>query len=199
MRRPSAVSVRCAGGPAWHLTRVTLWALAAGSAAGWTVGQVWAHADRLPGLAPVAAAAAHPTAPDAPTLALLVALGTAIAAAGLGWRWLRPPVVELGWDGAAWRLSPAGAGARRPAAADAAGEPGHDAIDAPSGTLTVAIDLGRWMLLRWQPEDGRPRWIAAAAGEVGPAWHALRVAAFGTAGAPGPGHEGSRPSGIPHV
>lgn len=198
MRRPSAVSARCAGGPAWHLMRVTLLALAAGSAAGWTAGQWWAHADRLPGLAAVATAAQHATAPAAPTAALLVALGVAMAVAGLGWRRLRSPAVQLSWDGSAWRLAPAETCNPRQSA-DAAGAPGRDAIDAPSGTLTVAIDLGRWMLLRWQPEAGRSRWIAAAAGEAGPAWHALRVAAFGTAGATGPEQDGTRPSGLPHV
>ena len=47
-----------------------------------------------------------------------------------------------------------------------------------AGDVRVALDLGAWMLLRFDPVRGRRRWIAASrASAVGP-WAALRAALY---------------------
>ena len=69
---------------------------------------------------------------------------------------------SLGWDGAVWRLNT-----------------GHDE-DSPEGRIDVVIDLGGWMLLRWQGRAlAAPRWLPVGAGDGGPRWRALRAAAHG--------------------
>ena len=78
---------------------------------------------------------------------------------------LRP--VTLAWDGQGWQLA-------------AATGQAHTA--AVAGDLSVAIDLGAWMLLRFDPAGPsagrRPRWIPAQrAGHAGQ-WHALRCAVY---------------------
>jgi hypothetical protein len=48
-----------------------------------------------------------------------------------------------------------------------------------AGRLRPMIDLGSWMLLRFQPvQRGRARWFAVRAGTIGGNWHALRSALF---------------------
>ncbi|MCW5611208.1 MAG: hypothetical protein KIS83_11070 [Rubrivivax sp.] len=88
----------------------------------------------------------------------------ASAAAFAATRWLPAPA-DLVWDGQAW------------------------SADGTPGTLDIAIDAGPWMLLRLRPAAGayRRRWLPLSAAEAGPAWHALRVAAFATAGRAGDG------------
>lgn len=121
-----------------------------------------------PGLAALAAAslaawiAGHADASVATTLlAAAVAGGLAARAASRS----LPSPVELAWDGQAWTAG----GAR--------GTP---------GTLDIAVDAGPWMLLRLHPAaGGRTRWLPVSAAEAGAAWHALRVAAFATAGREG--------------
>lgn len=82
--------------------------------------------------------------------ALLAAL-----AAGLPiWRLAAPRPVALRWDGAEWSADGA------PCAAE------------------VAIDLGRWLLLRLTPTPGRSRWLALDAREAGPRLHLLRAALY---------------------
>lgn len=46
------------------------------------------------------------------------------------------------------------------------------------GMLSVALDFGGWMLLRFVPETGhgRARWIALQRWGLEPQWHALRCA-----------------------
>ena len=116
----------------------------------------------LPGLAGAALAAwagGHLQAGAAAQVAL--AAGAGAAAAALAWRGAGCPARALAWDGRAWTL------------------------DGREAEVAVAIDLGRWMLLRhrapgrgpapweWQ---GRWQWLAASAAEAGPAWHGLRAA-----------------------
>ena len=75
--------------------------------------------------------------------------------------------LSLRWTGSSWALSPRGAPASEPVA----------------GVLTVAIDLGSWMLLRFVDESPRTTWIPVQrtwipvqrAGIEGD-WHALRCA-----------------------
>ena len=67
----------------------------------------------------------------------------------------RVPAQSLRWDGQAWQL------------------------DATPGELTVAIDLGPWMLLCFTPESGgRPRWLPAQRRGLEAQWHALRCAVY---------------------
>jgi D-arabinose 1-dehydrogenase-like Zn-dependent alcohol dehydrogenase len=64
------------------------------------------------------------------------------------------PAAALQWDGQRW------------------------VADGEAATLQVMIDAGAGLLLRLHRGDGRVRWIAVAASEAGPAWHALRAAVY---------------------
>ena len=73
----------------------------------------------------------------------------------LAWVFTRPQAVRLTWDGQAWQA------------------------DGVAGRIDVALDLGRFLLLRWRPTaGGRGRWLPLTATEAGAAWHGLRVAAY---------------------
>jgi hypothetical protein len=95
-------------------------------------------------------------------------------AAGVGWIWLvaalvRVPAMSLRWDGRSWHLN-------------LSGETGDASLP---GELTVAIDLGAWMLLRFEPaavassRRARPIWVPAQRRGVEPQWHGLRCAVYG--------------------
>jgi hypothetical protein len=61
---------------------------------------------------------------------------------------------ELNWDGSQWQWQ------------------------GVAGKVQVALDLDAWMLLRFDPLQGRRRWIAASrATAIGP-WPALRAALY---------------------
>ncbi len=79
----------------------------------------------------------------------------------------RTPPLDLRWDGRAWHLG--------------------SAIDAPApGELSVAIDLGPWMLLRFAPAGrGRVRWLPVQRLGIESQWHALRCAVYSPHPAPG--------------
>lgn len=81
-------------------------------------------------------------------LAALAAIGTGIFAFRHG----RPPTVLLQWDGRRWTA------------------------DGAPGRLQLMMDTGPVLLLRLHLEAGGERWLAVAATEAGPAWHALRAA-----------------------
>jgi hypothetical protein len=88
-------------------------------------------------------------------LAALVA-GSA-AAGGQAWAASAHPQV-IGWDGARWWLAPAGR-ARA------------------TGHVRPALDLGAWMLVRFEPEGhDRARWLALARRDAPAAWPAWRAA-----------------------
>jgi hypothetical protein len=95
-------------------------------------------------------------------LAVAAAVGAALAA----WAYLhRQPPVDLVWDGQAWRVG---------------------GMHGTAGALEVAVDAGRWMLLHLRPDGGgRSCWLPVAEAEAAAAWHALRVAAFASAGRSG--------------
>ncbi|MEY2892496.1 MAG: hypothetical protein RJA98_2404 [Pseudomonadota bacterium] len=80
--------------------------------------------------------------------------------------WRRHAPVQLRWDGQAWHAGPIG---------PAGSEPW-------SGQLTVALDLGGWMLLRLSdpppPAEHLPAWLAAARHQQPAAWHPLRCAVY---------------------
>jgi hypothetical protein len=71
--------------------------------------------------------------------------------------WLRMPVDTgvLAWDGQRWLFG------QRP------------------GRLSVAIDLGGWVLLRFNADETRRRvWLAASERGVGADWNSLRAAVY---------------------
>lgn len=61
---------------------------------------------------------------------------------------------DLNWNGAEWQWQ---------------GVDGH---------VQVAIDLHAWMLLRFDPTQGRRRWIAASRASAPGPWSALRAALY---------------------
>ena len=107
----------------------------------------------------------------APAIALAAAaLGGAVAG-GAVWRLSPPHPVTLQWDGAVW------------------------SADGRPGGVTVMLDLGAWMLVRFRAQPGGPvHWLPLPDREVGAARHALRAALFSpaaparpAAGSPGQG------------
>ncbi len=77
-----------------------------------------------------------------------------LAAAATAWRLHRCETADLRWDGAQWQWN------------------------GSSGQAHVALDLDAWMLLHFEPADGRRCWIAASRkSAVGP-WPALRAALY---------------------
>jgi len=97
-------------------------------------------------------------------LALLV-LGAAAAR-------VRP--ASLRWDGQHWHLGPPALAGREP----------------QRGELRALIDLGPWMLLRFEPVDStwrhRATWLPAQRRGLEPQWHALRCAVYSPRPQPGP-------------
>ncbi|MBX3606795.1 MAG: hypothetical protein KF788_16065 [Piscinibacter sp.] len=120
----------------------------------------------LAGAAAVAwAPGAWSTLPAAWWLALMAGSVLAVGAA-----WQVSAVgsdAPLHWDGRQWAL----------------GEPGR------LGRLSVALDAGAGMLLRFDPQSGsgplRRRWIPVGRRSAGSGWHALRCAVYSPR--PGPG------------
>jgi hypothetical protein len=99
-----------------------------------------------------------------------LATGLSIAAvAGLAARAVRVPPVDLSWDGRAWFVGPS---------------PG----ESHSGELHVAIDLGRWMLLRFipaAPNGARAVWLPVQRLGLESQWHALRCSVYSPRPMPG--------------
>jgi hypothetical protein len=97
---------------------------------------------------------------------------------------LRCAGTSLRWDTRQWHLGPA----------STTGDEPH------SGRLAVAIDLGAWMLLRFQPDGAagkrRSIWLPVQRRGLETQWHALRCAVYSAR--PAEGHEaGSRPAVSP--
>jgi hypothetical protein len=80
--------------------------------------------------------------------------GGAPALAAWAWSWRAQAPGDLVWDGQRWQWG-----------------------DAP-GDAKVMIDLGPWMLLRFQPSDGGRQWIAASRRSASGSWPALRAALY---------------------
>lgn len=88
------------------------------------------------------------------------AAGLAIAGAA---SLLRQPARSLRWDGQRWHLGLAGQVGHEPAA----------------GRLRVTLDLGGWMMLRFEPENSRRAcWIPVQRPGLESSWHALRCAVY---------------------
>lgn len=95
--------------------------------------------------------------------AFVVALGCAAIAARA---WLRSPSGRLHWDGNGWQW--------------------QDAAGLGAGSLGLALDLQAHMLLRWQGEEGRARWLWVARESDVSHWDALRRAVYSRASTPVP-------------
>jgi hypothetical protein len=107
----------------------------------------------------------HPIEPFAWAASAL----SVLAVAALAGSAVRVPAATLRWDGRGWHH---GSGA---------GEP-------TMGDLSVAIDLGRWMLLRFTPTApaGAPLvWLPVQRMGLEPHWHALRCTVHSPRPAPG--------------
>jgi hypothetical protein len=100
--------------------------------------------------------------PAAPWVWVLVAFGASVLAASAA-SLACLPGGELRWDGRTWHLG------------RSTGEP-------LPGDLTVAIDLGTWMLLRFVPAGGAARshgrWLPVQRRGLESQWHALRCAVY---------------------
>ena len=82
--------------------------------------------------------------------------------------------VSLRWDGQHWHLGPPALAGREP----------------QRGELRALIDLGPWMLLRFEPVDStwhhRSTWVPAQRRGLEAQWHALRCAVYSPRPPPGP-------------
>ena len=111
-----------------------------------------------------------------PPIAAGVATGAVLfALVGLAASLLRVPHALLRWDGRGWHL-------RRLGSASVPAEP-------VAGEVAVAIDLGSWLLLRFEPlarTRWTPRvWLPVQRAGIEPQWHALRCAVYSPRTAPG--------------
>ena len=92
---------------------------------------------------------------------------------------VRVPHTRLRWDGRGWQLRRAGAASPEPVA----------------GEVAVTIDLGAWMLLRFEPlaptQWAAPVWLPVQRAGIESQWHALRCAVYSPR--PAPGTEGAPP------
>jgi hypothetical protein len=97
----------------------------------------------------------------------LMGAGLAVAAAAaalIGWRWASADGGRLRWDGGRWWYRPSADSEERP------------------GRLRAPIDLGFWMLLRFDPDDAtwpatRRAWLAVE-GAAAPPLASLRAAVY---------------------
>ena len=99
---------------------------------------------------------------------MLAAAAAAVAAiVALLWSLLRMPARRLRWDGQVWWL------------AKATTKPTPEPATEATGELTVVIDLGPWMLLRFAPAGAVPAvWLPAQRRGLESQWHALRCAVY---------------------
>ena len=113
-----------------------------------------------------------------PAAALVFAMVAALAVTVLRSAW-RMPVQRLRWDGQGWWLAVA-----------------VPATETP-GRLHVALDLGAWLLLRFQPAPDagarRARWLPLQRRGLEADWHALRCALYSPRPA-APAPAGTEPS-----
>ena len=111
--------------------------------------------------------------PSAPTAVLVSVAGSAIVLLVLGAGAARVRPVSLRWDGQLWHLGP-------PESA------GHEPY---SGALRVLLDLGPWMLLRFERADStwraRATWLPVQRRGLESQWHALRCAVYSPRPQPG--------------
>ena len=111
-----------------------------------------------------------------PSMPSVVRAGLVIAAFALlflGASAARVPPVSVRWDGQRWHLGPP----------DSAGH------EPDSGDMRVVLDLGPWMLLRFEPAEStwraRASWLPAQRRGLEAQWHALRCAVYSPRPRPG--------------
>lgn len=95
----------------------------------------------------------------------LLGVGSIVVALAATLAW--PVSGRLAWDGACWRLT--------------AGRSGRAGPQTATGELTVATDLGFFMLLRFvadRDSGGGVRWLAVERRGREHHWHALRCAVY---------------------
>ena len=131
----------------------------------------WRWAVRLLSLATAILAATWVVSAGSPAQAIVWPATLGGLALLLGWLLLVQPrdrPLSLRWDGQCWHLG----------AADAAGREPH------AGEISVAVDLGNWMLLRFAtdraatPTRRHVIWVPAQRAGHEPQWHALRCAVY---------------------
>jgi len=92
--------------------------------------------------------------------------------------WAMPLILLAAWAAGSWRTP---GGVLRQEGGQWWFEPaaGAAAVPAGPGALVVALDVGRWMLLRWRPA-GRRRgcWLALSRRDMPGAWRAFRRAVY---------------------
>ena len=139
--------------PAVHIsvTRFGVWRAGIGSA----LALVWGVL--------IAWAVAHWRAQGPVTAVLTAAAIAAATSAAFAARLLRVRPFSLRWDGRCWYLSPSAALSE----------------DAVPGEVHAAIDCGRWLLLRFEPERrGTSQWLPVQRRGLEPSWHGLRCAVY---------------------
>ena len=113
-------------------------------------------------------------APIPPLGAAVGLLAAAVAAGLIGLRLARRtlPVTSqrLRWDGQRWALFSASAATASLRAASA------PAVAQPLGELSVALDLGPWLLLRLRIDGGARRWAVLRRQVAAAQWHGLQLA-----------------------
>ena len=89
-------------------------------------------------------------------LPVVPALGAVPVVAAVAWILARPTPRALSWDGQRWRL------------------------DGREGSVSLMIDPGAWLLLRFDadPPAARRSWLAVSRADAGPAHHGLRAAVY---------------------
>lgn len=108
---------------------------------------------------------------SAPEIAALALLGAGLAAA-LAWPAMRRGFAGQGvlaWDGAVWQWAPDEAQSLQP-----------NRPPPTTGELRVMIDLGAWILLRFEPSEPgqRARWITVSRQQGRALWPLWRAALF---------------------
>lgn len=90
----------------------------------------------------------------------------AVAVFGLNISLTRMSTVSLRWDGQRWQLGQSAS-------------MGHESV---MGELSVPLDLGNWMLLRFQADVAKRRskvtWLPVQRVGIEAQWHALRCAVY---------------------
>ena len=111
--------------------------------------------------------------PSTPVIVRWALAFAALALLLLGSSAARVRPVSLRWDGQLWHL----------------GTPDSAGPEPRSGDLYVALDLGPWMLLRFQPAEStwrtRATWLPAQRRGLESHWHALRCAVYSPRPQPG--------------
>jgi len=93
--------------------------------------------------------------PPAPAGLLMLVSAAALPLFGCAVSLWRVPAHSLRWDGQVWQL------------------------DTAPGEVSVTIDLGPWMLLRFSPEgQRRGHWLPVQRRGLEAQWHALRCAVY---------------------